>query len=114
MARWCYRQRVITTAEAAGGGQLEVALGGQDIEQAESQGSSSSTGAGIIFALIVLNRRGAVIGREMVPAGEAGHVGDVADRCDSGGGPARDFWFWHRRSPRGLGRHACPGAASAW
>ncbi len=31
-----------------------MALGGQDIEQAESQGSSSSTGAGIVLALIVL------------------------------------------------------------
>jgi RND superfamily putative drug exporter len=45
---------VITAAEAAGSADLQVALEGQDIEAAESQGSSSSTGAGILFALIVL------------------------------------------------------------
>ena len=45
---------VITTAEAARSSSLQVALGGQDIEAAEAQGSSSSTGAGILFALIVL------------------------------------------------------------
>ena len=45
---------VITTAQAAGDRQLQVALGGQDIEQAESQSSSSSTLAGVVFALIVL------------------------------------------------------------
>ncbi len=47
-------KRVIATAEAAGGGQLQVALSGQDIEQAENQSSSSSTLAGIVLALIVL------------------------------------------------------------
>ncbi len=46
--------RVMGTAQAAADSQLHVALGGQDIEQAESQGSSSSTGAGIVLALIVL------------------------------------------------------------
>jgi RND superfamily putative drug exporter len=45
---------VIATAEAARSAALQVALGGQDIEVAQSQGSSSSTGAGILFALIVL------------------------------------------------------------
>lgn len=47
-------KQVITTAQAAGDGQLQVALGGQDIEQAQSQSSSSSTGIGIILALVVL------------------------------------------------------------
>jgi RND superfamily putative drug exporter len=47
-------QHVITTGEAAGGGQLQVALGGQDIENAQSQGSSNSTLAGIVLALAVL------------------------------------------------------------
>lgn len=61
-----------------------------------------------------LNRRGAVTGREMVPAGEAGHVGDVVDRCDSGGGPARNFWFWHPRSPRQMDCTHVQAAASAW
>jgi putative drug exporter of the RND superfamily len=46
--------KVISTAQAAGDEHLQVALGGQDIEQAENQGSSSSTGAGIFFALVVL------------------------------------------------------------
>jgi RND superfamily putative drug exporter len=45
---------LITTAQAAGDATLQVELGGQDIEQAEAQGSSKSTGFGIIFALIVL------------------------------------------------------------
>ena len=47
-------QHVITTAEAAGGGQLQVALGGQDIENAQSQSSPASTLAGIVLALAVL------------------------------------------------------------
>jgi RND superfamily putative drug exporter len=47
-------KKVITVAEAAGNSQLQVALGGQDIEQSESQGSSDSTGIGILLALIVL------------------------------------------------------------
>jgi putative drug exporter of the RND superfamily len=47
-------KRVITTAQAAGDSQLQVALGGQDIEQAEAQTSSDSTGLGIVLALIVL------------------------------------------------------------
>jgi RND superfamily putative drug exporter len=47
-------QHVITAAEAAGGGQLQVALGGQDIENAQSQSSSNSTLAGIVLALAVL------------------------------------------------------------
>lgn len=45
---------VISTARAAGDAQLQVALGGPDIENAQSQGSSSSTGAGIVLALVVL------------------------------------------------------------
>jgi RND superfamily putative drug exporter len=45
---------LITTAQAAADSSLQVELGGQDIEQAEAQGSSKSTGFGIIFALIVL------------------------------------------------------------
>src|SRR5260370_1133592 len=36
------------------GGQLQVALGGQDIENAQSQSSSTSTLAGIVLALAVL------------------------------------------------------------
>ena len=47
-------ERVIGTAQAAHDAHLQVALGGQDIEAAEAQGSSSSTGAGIVLALIVL------------------------------------------------------------
>ncbi len=47
-------ERVISTAQAAHDAHLQVALGGQDIEAAEAQGSSSSTGAGIALALIVL------------------------------------------------------------
>jgi putative drug exporter of the RND superfamily len=47
-------QRVITAAEAAGDAQLQVALGGQDIENAAAQSSSSSTLAGVVLALIVL------------------------------------------------------------
>jgi RND superfamily putative drug exporter len=46
--------QVIATARAAADSGLQVALGGQDIEQAQSQGSSSSTGLGIILALVVL------------------------------------------------------------
>jgi RND superfamily putative drug exporter len=45
---------LITTAQAAADTTLQIELGGQDIEQAEAQGSSKSTGFGIIFALIVL------------------------------------------------------------
>ena len=45
---------LITTAQAANSDQLQVELGGQDIEQAENQGSSDSTLIGIVFALIVL------------------------------------------------------------
>jgi putative drug exporter of the RND superfamily len=45
---------VISTAQAARGDGLQVDLGGQDIENAQMQGSSSSTGAGIVLALIVL------------------------------------------------------------
>jgi putative drug exporter of the RND superfamily len=47
-------KRVISTAQAAGDADVQVALGGQAIEQAERQSASSSTGAGIFFALIVL------------------------------------------------------------
>lgn len=47
-------KQVITTAQAAGDSRLHVALGGQDIESTQSQGNSSSTGAGIVLALIVL------------------------------------------------------------
>lgn len=46
--------RVVSTAESARGPNLQVALGGQDIEQLNSQAGSSSTIAGVIFALIVL------------------------------------------------------------
>ena len=46
--------QVITTAQVAADAQLQVALGGRDIENVQSQGSSSSTGAGIVLALIVL------------------------------------------------------------
>jgi RND superfamily putative drug exporter len=47
-------KRVITTAQAAGDSQLQVALGGPDIENAEAQSSSDSTLAGVVLALIVL------------------------------------------------------------
>jgi RND superfamily putative drug exporter len=46
--------RVMTTAQAAQTPQLQVALGGQDIESAESQDSSKSTLLGIVLALVVL------------------------------------------------------------
>jgi RND superfamily putative drug exporter len=45
---------VIDTAQAAADPHLQVALAGQDIEQAEAQSGSSSTGAGVVLALIVL------------------------------------------------------------
>ncbi len=45
---------VISTAQAARDGQLQVALGGQDIEQAQQQNSNASTLFGVVFALIVL------------------------------------------------------------
>jgi RND superfamily putative drug exporter len=47
-------KRVMTIAQAAGSARVQVALGGQDIEQAQSAGTSSSTGIGILLALIVL------------------------------------------------------------
>ena len=47
-------EKVITTAQAAGDRQVQVALGGQDIEQAESQPGSKSTLLGVVFALVVL------------------------------------------------------------
>ncbi|HEX3621440.1 MAG TPA: MMPL family transporter [Acidimicrobiales bacterium] len=47
-------EQVIKTAEAGATPQLQVALGGQDIEGAQMQNGSSSTGLGILFALIVL------------------------------------------------------------
>jgi RND superfamily putative drug exporter len=47
-------QHVIATAEAAGGSQVQVALGGQDIENAQSQSSSNSTLVGIVLALAML------------------------------------------------------------
>jgi RND superfamily putative drug exporter len=46
--------RVIKTAQAAGNKDLQVALSGPDIESAQSSGTSSSTGLGILFALVVL------------------------------------------------------------
>jgi RND superfamily putative drug exporter len=46
--------RVIDTAQASADPHLQVALAGQDIEQAEAQSGSSSTGAGVFLALIVL------------------------------------------------------------
>ena len=47
-------QRVIDTAQAAAGQQLQVALGGPDIENPEAQSSSRSTVFGVAFALVVL------------------------------------------------------------
>ena len=47
-------RRVVSTAEAVRSSTLHVALGGQDIEQLNTQAGSSSTIAGVIFALIVL------------------------------------------------------------
>jgi len=46
--------RVITTAKAAEDSHLQVALGGPDIENAESQPSSQSTLLGVVLALVVL------------------------------------------------------------
>ena len=45
---------VVSTAQAAGNSQLEVSLGGQDIEQLQRSGSGPSTGIGIVLALVVL------------------------------------------------------------
>ena len=47
-------QKVIATAQAASDHQLQVELGGPDIEQAQSQSGSSSTLLGVVLALIVL------------------------------------------------------------
>ncbi len=47
-------QRVITSAQAAGDQRLAVAVGGPDVENAERQSPSRSTGLGVVFALIVL------------------------------------------------------------
>jgi RND superfamily putative drug exporter len=47
-------KKVISVAQAADDASLHVELGGQAIEQAEQQSSSSSTGLGILFAIIVL------------------------------------------------------------
>ena len=47
-------KRVVTTAQAARGPGLEVALGGQAIESATATEGSSGTPLGILFALIVL------------------------------------------------------------
>jgi RND superfamily putative drug exporter len=47
-------QRVITTAEAAHSPGLEVALGGQAIEQAQGVSLGFATGVGLIAALVVL------------------------------------------------------------
>ncbi|MBE7188380.1 MMPL family transporter [Jatrophihabitans endophyticus] len=47
-------KKVISTAQAAGDDQLQVSLGGQDIEQVQQSGSGPSTGVGIVLALIVL------------------------------------------------------------
>jgi RND superfamily putative drug exporter len=47
-------KHVIKTAEAARSSQLQVELSGQDIQQVQSFGGSSSTGSGILLALIVL------------------------------------------------------------
>ena len=47
-------KQVISTAESARSRQLQVALAGPDIENANAPTGSSSTGAGIVFALIVL------------------------------------------------------------
>ncbi len=46
--------RVIATAKTAEDREVQVALGGQDIEQVESQPGSKSTLLGVVFALIVL------------------------------------------------------------
>lgn len=47
-------ERVIKTAQAAAGSHLQVALGGPDIENAESQPESKSTLLGVLLALVVL------------------------------------------------------------
>lgn len=47
-------KRVIATAQAAASRRLQVALGGPDIESAATQAGSSSTGLGVVLALIVL------------------------------------------------------------
>jgi RND superfamily putative drug exporter len=47
-------KRLIHTAQAAANRQLQVELNGQDIENAEAQSSSASTGIGVILALVVL------------------------------------------------------------
>ena len=47
-------QKVISTAQAASGPQLHVALSGQDIANVRAQTGSSSTLAGVAFALVVL------------------------------------------------------------
>jgi RND superfamily putative drug exporter len=47
-------QRVIETAQAAADQQLQVALGGPDVENPEAQSSSRSTVFGVAFALLVL------------------------------------------------------------
>ncbi len=46
--------KVIATAKTADSSQLQVSLGGQDIEQVENSGSGPSTGIGIVLALVVL------------------------------------------------------------
>jgi RND superfamily putative drug exporter len=45
---------VISAAKAADSAQLQVSVGGQDIEQVQRSGSGPSTGIGIVLALIVL------------------------------------------------------------
>jgi putative drug exporter of the RND superfamily len=47
-------KKVIKTAQAASSDHLQVALGGQDIENAEGEPSSKSTLGGVFLALIVL------------------------------------------------------------
>lgn len=47
-------ERVISTALSAGGGGLQVALGGQDIENVQGQSESGSTVLGVVLALVVL------------------------------------------------------------
>jgi putative drug exporter of the RND superfamily len=47
-------QRVIDTAQAAGNSKLEVALGGQAIQQAEQQALGTATAVGLLAAVVIL------------------------------------------------------------
>ena len=47
-------EKIIKTAQGASGGGLEVALGGQPIEEAKEQGGDSSFAIGLLAAIIIL------------------------------------------------------------